>query len=237
MFKDQAQTPLDDRGSLADSVYARLRDSISDGTLHPGFRLREVEIAQHFDVSTTPVREALRRLEYDGLVKSNPRKGSSVAPVDWTEIHSMLIVRELLEVYAVKRVAQTHTTHDFTEVRQILSAQALAAQTDDQQEFSRLDREFHMAIIRMTRNDPLVRFTEQVHMQLQHARSRATGPRKRGMSLPLIEHQNVFDAIENGDVALAEEATHTHVRSSMDAIAALIEDVGPSVRDPESTSA
>ncbi len=211
------------RGGLADSVYVQLRTWISEGTLQPGHRLREVEIAKHFDVSTTPVREALQRLHHDGLVESHPRRGASVASVEWAETHSLLVVRELLEVHAVRRVAQTYKTHDFEGVRTILSEQAEAAATRDIPEFVRLDRDFHMSIIQMTGNEPLVRITDQVHLQLQQARSRIAGNRKGSLEASLSQHRAVFDAIQRGDADAAEAATHVHVQATMASLAELMD--------------
>ena len=223
MTDELPTTSLQIRGGLADSVYAQLRVWISEGTLQPGHRLREVEIAKHFDVSTTPVREALQRLQYDGLVESHPRRGAAVASVEWAETHSLLVVRELLEVHAVRRVAQTHKTHDFDRVRAILSEQAEAAANRDIPEFVRLDREFHMSIISMAGNEPLVRITDQVHLQLQQARSRIAGNRKGSLEASLSQHRAVFEAIQRGDADGAEEATHAHVQSTIASLAELMD--------------
>jgi DNA-binding GntR family transcriptional regulator len=223
MTDELPTTSLQIRGGLADSVYVQLRAWISEGTLQPGHRLREVEIAKHFDVSTTPVREALQRLQYDGLVESHPRRGASVASVEWAETHSLLVVRELLEVHAVRRVAQTYKTHDFNGVRDILQQQAAAAAERDIPEFVRLDREFHMSIIQMAGNEPLVRITDQVHLQLQQARSRIAGNRKGSLENSLAQHQAVFEAIQRGDVEGAEAATHAHVQSTIASLAELMD--------------
>ncbi len=223
MTDELPATSLQVRGGLADSVYIQLRAWISEGTLLPGHRLREVEIAKHFDVSTTPVREALQRLQYDGLVESHPRRGAAVASVEWAETHSLLVVRELLEVHAVRRVAQTYKTHDFDGVRAILKEQAEAAAIRDIPEFVRLDREFHMTIIQMAGNEPLVRITDQVHLQLQQARSRIAGNRKGSLEASLTQHQAVFEAIERGDADGAVAATHAHVQSTIASLAELMD--------------
>lgn len=211
------------RGGLADSVYMQLREWISSGTLEAGNRLREVEIAKHFGVSTTPVREALQRLQYDGLVESHPHRGASVASVEWAETHSLLVVRELLEVYAVRRAAQTYKTHDFEEVHSILDQQATACTQGDIPEFVRLDRDFHMSIIRMAGNEPLARITDQVHTQLQQARARIAGNRKGSLEASLSQHRAVLEAIERGDVEGAESATHVHVQFSINSILELMD--------------
>lgn len=223
MTEELPTTTLQVRGGLADSIYLQLRAWISDGTLQPGHRLREVEIARHFDVSTTPVREALQRLQYDGLVESHPRRGAAVASVEWAETHSLLVVRELLEVHAVRRVAQTYKTHDFAAVREIIAAQTTAAAEGDIPEFVRLDRDFHMSIIQMAGNEPLVRITDQVHTQLQQARSRIAGNRKGSLEASVAQHRAVLEAIEKGDADGAEEATHAHVQSTIKSIAELMD--------------
>src|SRR5688572_15573220 len=93
------------RESLADSVYFALRDAIANGVLQAGFRLREAALSKHFGVSSTPVREALRRLEREGLVELSLYRGATVAqfhPERWTDLWD---VRVLLAVHAVRRAA------------------------------------------------------------------------------------------------------------------------------------
>src|SRR5581483_10966094 len=89
--------PIDGRESLADQVYGRLREAITSGALAPGLRLREVPLSQQFGVSTTPVREALRRLENDGLVETNPHRGALVAGFSLRVVGELFEVREVLE--------------------------------------------------------------------------------------------------------------------------------------------
>ncbi len=94
------------RENLAEAVYRVLREAITDGSLPPGERLREIPLARRFGVSTTPVREALRRLEREGLVEINPRRGAVVPRFEPADIAQLYEAREVLECRAVRRAAE-----------------------------------------------------------------------------------------------------------------------------------
>ena len=97
------------RQSLVDIAYVALRDAITSGALLPGTRLREAALARHFSISTTPVREALRRLDREGLVRLSPNRGAVVAEFDLREILDLFEIREVLECRAVRRAASQRT--------------------------------------------------------------------------------------------------------------------------------
>src|SRR5438445_2952171 len=93
------------RQSLVDIAYEALSEAITSGALLPGTRLREAALARHFTISTTPVREALRRLDREGLVRLSPNRGAIVAEFDLREILDLFEIREVLECRAVRRAA------------------------------------------------------------------------------------------------------------------------------------
>src|SRR5712692_5191420 len=93
------------RQSLVDVAYLALRDAITSGTLVPGARLGEAALAKHFSVSTTPIREALRRLDREGLVRLAPNRGAVVTEFNLREILDLFEIRELLECGAARRAA------------------------------------------------------------------------------------------------------------------------------------
>lgn len=208
-------------GSLADSIHAAIREGIAEGSLEPGYRLREVALADHFGVSTTPIREALRRLEHEGLVTSSPRRGASVAPMEWAEMHSLLVVRELLEAHAVRHAADAGP-QSLPLIRETLRQSAKAAAEGDHKTFSRLDIEFHMAVIHLSGNKPLARFAELAHVQLQRTRLRTSLGRPGTLEESQREHTAMLDAIESGDADAAESSLQAHVQSARKGIARLI---------------
>src|SRR5215471_17047222 len=108
------------RQSLVDIAYEAIREAITSGALLPGTRLREAALARHFAISTTPVREALRRLDREGLVRLSPNRGAIVAEFDLREILDLFEIREVLECRAVRRAAAQR-------VRELQPAEALLA--------------------------------------------------------------------------------------------------------------
>src|SRR3954447_25119734 len=109
------------RQSLVDIAYVAIRDSITSGSLLPGTRLREAALAKHFSISTTPVREALRRLDREGLVRLSPNRGAVVAEFNLREILDLFEIREVLECRAVRRAA-SQPTPDTRDATAILTA-------------------------------------------------------------------------------------------------------------------
>jgi len=97
---------LEARRSLADSVHHALGEAITHGTIAPGTRLREVDVATRLGVSATPVREALRRLEREGLVTVTPHRGATVVTYTPAEIANLYEVHEVLESHAVRRATE-----------------------------------------------------------------------------------------------------------------------------------
>src|ERR1700730_8872448 len=93
------------RQSLVDVAYVALRDAITSGVLVPGSRLREAQLASHFSISTTPVREALRRLDREGLVRLSPNRGANVTEFNLREVVDLFEVGEVVECRAVRRAA------------------------------------------------------------------------------------------------------------------------------------
>src|SRR3954447_24950700 len=126
------------RQSLVDIAYVAIRDAITSGALLPGTRLREAALARHFSISTTPVREALRRLDREGLVRLSPNRGAVVAEFDLREILDLFEIREVLECRAVRRAA-SQRTRDLTLAESLLVAEERQVALHDRVEWNRLE--------------------------------------------------------------------------------------------------
>src|SRR5690349_14968347 len=133
------------RQSLVDIAYVAVRDAITSGELLPGTRLREAALAKHFAISTTPVREALRRLDREGLVRLSPNRGAVVAEFDLREILDLFEVREVLECRAVRRAAGQRT-RDVARAEKLMASAAPHIVKFDRVEWNRLEVAFHRAI-------------------------------------------------------------------------------------------
>jgi DNA-binding GntR family transcriptional regulator len=209
------------RQSLVDIAYVALRDAITSGALLPGTRLREAALAQHFSISTTPVREALRRLDREGLVRLSPNRGAVVAEFDVREILDLFEIREVLECRAVRRAA-TQRTRDLGHAEALLVAEAKQVAQHDRVEWNRLEVAFHRAIGDLSGNFELAELAERVHRSVQGLcvrclREPLYGPDQ--LQLMQAHHQAILDAVRAGDADAAEAHAREHIQHVRDSVA------------------
>jgi DNA-binding GntR family transcriptional regulator len=209
------------RQSLVDIAYVALRDAITSGALLPGTRLREAALARHFAISTTPVREALRRLDREGLVRLSPNRGAVVAEFNLREILDLFEIREVLECRAVRRAALQHT-RDLCQAETLLSAEAKQVAMHDRVEWNRLEVAFHRAITGLSGNFELAELAERVHRSVQGLcvrclREPLYGPDQ--LQLMQSHHQAILDAVRAGDADAAERQTREHIQHVRDSVA------------------
>jgi DNA-binding GntR family transcriptional regulator len=219
------------RQSLVDIAYEAVRDAITSGTLLPGTRLREAALARHFAISTTPVREALRRLDREGLVRLSPNRGAIVAEFDLREILDLFEIREVLECRAVRRAAGQR-------LRDLHAAEAVFAQAErqvtlrDRVEWNRLEVAFHRAINELSGNFELALLTERIHRTVQGLcvrcmREPIYGPEK--LQLMQSQHVGILQAVREGNAREAEARARTHIHSIRDSIAEALGSEGQKV--------
>ena len=209
------------RQSLVDIAYVALRDSITSGALLPGTRLREAALARHFSISTTPVREALRRLDREGLVRLSPNRGAVVAEFDLREILDLFEIREVLECRAVRRAATQHT-RDLLRAEALVAAEAKEDVMRDRVEWNRLEVAFHRAINDLSGNFELAELAERVHRSVQGLcvrclREPIYGPDQ--LRLMQSHHRAIVHAVAAGDADAAEAHARDHIHHVRDSVA------------------
>lgn len=197
---------LPTRSDFVEMVYQVLVDAITDGSLAPGERITQEEIAEQLHVSRSPVLQALRMLKKDGLIEDAPGRGVQVAPLDPDWVGQLYEVRGALDALAVRRAAQARAVLD-----PALIAQGRAStQGGDLKGIIDADMAFHLAIYAASGN-PLI--AENASRYWVHLR-RVMGAVHRGSSQRSSiwdEHQAMADAIAQGDVALAVSLTEHHI--------------------------
>lgn len=196
------------RGSTASAVAEILREAIYAGSLAENEWLREAAVASQLRVSRTPVREALRMLEVEGLVVRSGQ-AAVVAPVTLEGILQLYEVRESLEGLAARLAAEGTGA----ELREQLedSLRAMEAAADDPAEYARVNTEFHASIRRATGNRYLERFLEQIESAVR--RLGASTYETPGRTVEATEeHRRIARAIVDGDPAAAERASLDHMR-------------------------
>ncbi len=198
--------------SVSDTVYVALRKAIISGQAGSGTHLREREVAQQMGVSTTPVKEALNRLEYEGLVKRNPRRSWVVAATG-DLLEDTFLARVALEGVVARLAAQRMTGAEIDELEQHLERMRLLNECGDRELLLEANQEFHTRLREGCRSPLVARllntFSEAQHEQLELW---DRGALRLGMSRGWEEHCSVFLAVRRRDGDAAEKAMLAHIR-------------------------
>ena len=208
------------RPDLVDQVYQTLLDAISDGSLPPGARITQEEIAEQMDVSRSPVLQALRLLKKDGLVKDAPGRGVLVAELDPQWIGNLYQVRGALDTLAARLAAERKAAID----ARIIANGRKASRGKDVKAMIDADIAFHTAIYHASGN-PLIFETTQFHWV--HLRRVMGAVLQSAMQRESIwdEHEAMAQAIADGDVARAVEMSDHHATEARQNLVARLNEV------------
>ncbi len=191
----------------ADAVADSLRSQILDGTLGVGLQLRQEELAQRFGVSRIPVREALGRLQAEGLVEHFANRGSVVAGRTVDDLLETLDIRIALETRALKLALPNLTQKDIKAAREIMRRYD---ESESPRQWTELNLEFHLALYRPCGRERLVRMIEDLVRGISiHLRNYISHTVGRGS--PQSEHKDILKACMAGDAALAVRLTEEHI--------------------------
>ena len=199
-----------ERDTTAKVVAERLRDEIQAGTLSPGTRLRQNDIARRFGVSTTPVREAFAQLQAEGLVRIDPHRGAVVFHPTVEDLIEFYEIREVLESLAI---AQAIPHLDPDEVKSLNALIDKMRKTDDARRWMTLNDEFHLRLYERADRPRLSGMIENLRdasTPYIHMYVAGRPPAARANE----EHQRILDACIRGDRKAAETAIREHLRSA-----------------------
>ena len=203
--------PLDAfAGSLAQRVYASLREAILSMSFRPGDSLRKPEICAQLGVSRSPVSEAVTRLAVEHLVRIVPQTGTYVARFSLAEIREGAFLREALELAAVEKVAQTITDDELTQLRHNLRLQQALLDDDDFDGFYQTDAAMHELILSFTGYRRVAALAETSWVHVNRARQLIL-PAPGRVQSTYAEHQAILAAIEARDPVAARAATRLHL--------------------------
>jgi DNA-binding GntR family transcriptional regulator len=208
---------LNDYKPLREVIFNTLREAIIVGELKPGERLMEVQLADKMGVSRTPVREAIRKLELEGLVEMLPRKGAHVADLSVKDIMDVLEVRATLDGLATRLSATRITDEEIKELRHQLAQFINYVEKDNLQGSIKKDVEFHDIIYHSSRNEKLIQISNNLREQVQ--RFRVIYIKDYSSSRELIrEHTEILEAIASRDPAAAMECAQRHIKNQEETI-------------------
>lgn len=205
---------LGDSGTTAEAVYQALRRGIIDGNLAPGERLRSEALANEMRVSRTPVREALRKLEAEGLVA---QKGSRLVVRAFSErdLTEQFYVREALEGMAARLAAENATSAEINEIRELLEDMEVVRARGDIGALRRLTGEFHQLVCHASHNNRLL---QSLQVLLDYVRQMQTSTlyNEGRAAQALEEHRALLSAIEARDSDRAERLAREHRRKTLE---------------------
>ncbi|MGB9841001.1 GntR family transcriptional regulator [Thermovenabulum sp.] len=201
---------LDNYKPLREIVFQALREAIISGELKPGERLMEVQLAEEMGVSRTPVREAIRKLELEGLVVMVPRKGAYVAGLSMKDAADVFEVRQSLEGLAAALAAERITDEEIESLERVLLEINDAAEKNDINLIIQKDAEFHNILFKASRNDRLVQIINNLKEQIDRFRIQSFENPGRLKKL-MEEHKKIVEAITERNVEKAKKLAEEHI--------------------------
>lgn len=217
------------RGSLREHAYETLRDRIVNLDLPPGTRLIERDLAEELAVSRIPLREAMQRLQQDGLVVVVPRRGAVVSPFTADDVRDLFDVRESLEVLAARLAAERAGPADLDALAAQLDIARRATGRDDKPAIAAANARFHRLIVDAAANPLLAAMLRPLEARTQWLFHLT---RDRDPGVQCHEHEELLAAIAGHDPDRAARSAFHHVRSGREASLAMARDWARGDIDP-----
>lgn len=208
---------MDEYLPLRDVVFNTLRRAILKGELKPGERLMEITLADQLGVSRTPIREAIRKLELEGLVVMAPRKGAKVASITERDLNDVLEVRKGMEVLAVSLACERITREEMERLEEIESRFQNLIEEGNLTELAEVDVEFHDTIYNATNNKRLVQLLNNLREQMYRYRMEYLKDIAVRRTLA-EEHRSICAALRERDEKKALDCIKVHIDNQQKAI-------------------
>jgi DNA-binding GntR family transcriptional regulator len=221
------------------AIYLALRERILSNDIAPGTRLVMRDVANRYEASDIPVREALRMLERDGLVETAPYRGARVTTLTAKEVEETYFIRSHLESIATGLAAERITDSELAQLDVLMTRMKAAVDAQDGPAFSDLNREFHRTIVASCGNDMLRELTMDIwqrHSGFQRVFRMVPGR----IATSQTEHEGIMAALREHDAETAARLALLHKRSVRDAVSTLVDqpdDRGPEVTDETGSTA
>ena len=211
------EVTMDEYLPLRDVVFNTLRQAILRGELKPGERLMEIHLANKLGVSRTPIREAIRKLELEGLVTMIPRRGAEVAQITEKSMNDVLEVRRAMDALCVELACDRITPEELQDLKKACDTFEAAVKTDDIKQIAQADVAFHDIIYAATDNRRLIQLLNNLREQMYRYRIEYLKKKECYPQL-LEEHQTIIDSIESRDKGRATQITGQHIKNQAEAV-------------------
>jgi DNA-binding GntR family transcriptional regulator len=203
----------EDQYSLRGRVYNFLRENILNGKYKPGENLIEMRLAEELNVSRTPIREAIRQLELEGLVESIPNKGVTVKGITKKDMEDIFKIRLVLEGLAARWAVEQITEEDLKDLEEACELMEFYTKKGDIDQISKLNTKFHEIIYKATKSNVLWHILKDFQFYVKWARHESLSvPGRKEEALK--EHYNILKAFKERNAADAEKYLTIHVENS-----------------------
>lgn len=220
-MKGELKMDVNDYLPLRDVVFNTLRQAILRGEMEPGERLMEIQLAQKLGVSRTPIREAIRKLELEGLVIMIPRKGAEVAHITEKDMKDVLEVRSTLEELVVELAIKNVTEEKLDELKAANKVFESAVVSKDVVNIVEADVKFHDILYSMTNNARLIQIINNLREQMYRYRLEYVKD-ARTHSILISEHNDIIKQIREKNVSVAKTVIHQHISNQEKGIIRLL---------------
>lgn len=208
--------------SLGGQVFHKIREDILSGMYVQGEELKEATLGAKLGVSRTPVREALRQLELDGLVEIVPNRGARVTGITQKDVSDIYQMRYRLEGLAARWAAEHITKEDIAELEEVIFLSEFHLRDEDQEQMVRLDGRFHELIYHASASRMLEHVLTDFHHYVKTARYISVKSNHRA-EVSVMEHKAILDAMKGRDANLAEKLANEHIQHVIDNLELTIE--------------
>ena len=224
-MSDKLKVNMNEYLPLRDVVFNTLRQAIITGEFAPGERLMEIALANRLGVSRTPVREAIRKLELEGLVKIIPNKGAYVTGITPKDVQDIYMIRSILEGMCARWATEHITPEQIEQLEEIvlLSEFHLKKDKDKVVQVSDLDGKFHHVLYEASNSRIMEHTLSDFHKYVKMARMLSVGAKNRAEK-SIEEHKAILEAIKKGDADEAERLANLHIMHVMENLHIEIED-------------
>lgn len=216
-MQDNLQVNMDEFLPLRDVVFNTLRQAILTGELKPGERLMEIHLANRLGVSRTPIREAIRKLELEGLVTMIPRRGAEVSQITEKSMNDVLEVRRALDALCVELACERITDEELDNLNKACSDFEQAVKTRDIKRIAEADVDLHDIIVRATGNQRLIQLVHNLSEQMYRYRFEYIKDFSQHERL-IEEHRIIYKSIVKKDKETASREARIHIDNQENAI-------------------
>lgn len=213
--------------ATSDGVYEQLREQILHLELPPGSTISEIETAEKYDISRTPIRDAFKRLEREGLLEIRPHIGTFISLIDLNEISDVLYTREVLEYAVLSDLSQMYDKSQDLRIRVLLQQQKDLLETDaDIEELSRAfikcDNEFHAALFEAAGKKNITNFMNAINCQYERFRTFINFSGKDDLRKLYEAHNKIWECVVNKDLEALKDCINHHLYDGFSSSSAIV---------------